>query len=604
MDCGLCNQTIVGHTRLKPNPDSGRPTLGKQTIKADTTAEAYLALLADRGVDYLFGNAGTDFASVIEALSKAQLGEAKAPTPVTVPHENVAVSMAHGYFLATGRPQAVMLHVTVGTANGVCGIMNAARERIPMLFSAGRTPITEDGLPGARSIYIHWAQEMFDQAGMVRELVKWEYELRNLEQLETVVDRALTVAMSEPRGPVYLTLPREILAQEPGDFSFTSPSVANPSIAGCPNSNVIDQAADLLSKAKNPLIIASSYGQNPDDVADLADLAERFAIPVVCYRPRYVCLPTSHPMHVGFEPAGRLGSADVILTLEADTPWIPSLHKLAPDAQVIQAGVDPLFANYPIRGFQSDLTLAGDPGSTVRAIASAMTENADRIGGTRKEIGAAKEELAETQKTLLERQSVGGPMEYPWVAHCIGQVMNESDALVSESQLPIGFLGSRNPGTVFGTSPAGGLGWGNGAALGLQLGDRSRRVFNVAGDGSYMFGNPTPAHFVGAAMELPVCTVILNNRMWGSVRKSTLGMHPDGAASRLNRSPLTALEPNPEFEKVVEANGGYGERVDNAEDLPNALERALKAVDVEKRQAVLNVQTSYDDAQALADAKR
>jgi acetolactate synthase-1/2/3 large subunit len=170
----------------------------------------------------------------------------------------------------------------------------------------------------------------------------------------------------------------------------------------------------------------------------------------------------------------------------------------------------------------------------------------------------------------LERQSVGGPMEYPWVAHCIGQVMNENDALVSESQLPVGFLRSRKPGTVFGSSPAGGLGWGNGAALGLLLGDRSRRVFNVAGDGSYMFGNPTPAHFVGASMELPVCTIILN----------------------------------PDFEKVVEANGGYGERVDNAEDLPGALERALKAVDVEKRQAVLNVQTSYDDAQALADARR
>ena len=166
----------MGHNYLKVKLDSGRPKLGKQKIKADTTAEAYLTLLADRGVDYLFGNAGTDFASVIEALSKAQLGEAKAPTPVTVPHENVAVAMAHGYFLATGRPQAVMLHVTVGTANGVCGIMNAARERIPMLFTAGRTPLTEEGLPGARSIFIHWAQELFDQAGMVRELVKWDYE--------------------------------------------------------------------------------------------------------------------------------------------------------------------------------------------------------------------------------------------------------------------------------------------------------------------------------------------------------------------------------------------------------------------------------------------
>jgi acetolactate synthase-1/2/3 large subunit len=582
--------------------------MAKQTIQADTVAEAYLAVLADRGIDYLFGNAGTDFASVIEALSKAQLGESKAPTPVTVPHENVAVAMAHGYYLATGRPQAVMLHVSVGTANGVCGIMNAARERVPMLFSAGRTPLNEEGPAGARSIYIHWAQEMFDQAGMVRELVKWDYELRNADQLETVVDRALTVAMSEPRGPVYLTLPREVLAHNPGEFSYDSPTRRQPAKAGAPNANDVDRAADLLAKAENPMIIASSFGQHAEDVAALADLAQRFAIPVVCYRPRYVCLPIDHPMHVGFEPGARIGEADVILTLESDTPWIPSLHKLNADAKVIQAGVDPIFANYPIRGFPSDITIAADPGETVRAIADAMEErirNATaRIDATRKAVAEQRAEVAENQAATLKRQSTGGPMEYPWVAHCIGRVMNDDDALVSESQLPIGYLGARRAGTLFGTSPAAGLGWGNGAALGLQLADSSRRVFNVAGDGSYMFGNPTPAHFVGAAMELPVCTIILNNRMWGSVRKATLGLHPEGAASRLNRSPLTALEPNPDFEKIVEASGGYGERVDNAEDLPGALDRALRAVDVEKRQAVLNVQTIYDDAQALADARR
>jgi len=97
---------------------------------------------------------------------------------------------------------------------------------------------------------------------------------------------------------------------------------------------------------------------------------------------------------------------------------------------------------------------------------------------------------------------------------------------------------------------------------------------------------------------------VLNNRMWGAVRKATLGLHPDGAASRMNASPLTMIEPAPQYEKIVEANGGYGECVNNAEDLPGAIERALKAVEVEKRQALLNVMTSYDDAQALADARR
>jgi len=577
--------------------------MSQKTIQAETTAEAYLALLADRGVDYLFGNAGTDFASIIEALSKAQLGEAKAPIPVTVPHENVAVSMAHGYYLVTGRPQAVMVHVTVGTANAVCGIMNAARERVPILFAAGRTPINEDGAPGSRSIYIHWAQEMFDQAGMVRELVKWEYELRNLEQLETVVDRAVSLAMTEPRGPIYLQLPREALAKSPGDFTFNSPGLVKPAAVSAPNPEAVDRAADLLSKAKKPLIVASSFGQNPADVAVLEEFSEKYALPVVCYRPRYVNLPFGHPMHAGFEPGAMIGEVDVILTLESDTPWIPSLHKLNPNAKVIQVGVDPLFAQYPIRGFQSDITIAADAATTLAAISSAMGLGTN-VGERRQAMAAKKAEVAENMAAIIEKQKTGGPMEYQWLARCIGEVMNEDDRLVSESQLPTAFLGSRKAGTFFGTSPAGGLGWGLGAGLGVKLGTPDARTICVVGDGAYMFGNPTPSHFVAASLELPMLTIILNNRMWGSVRKATLGLHPEGAASRLNRSPLTSLEPNPEFEKIVQANGGFGERVDNAEDLPAALDRALRAVDVEKRQAVLNVQTIYDDAQALADAKR
>ena len=143
-------------------------------LATNTVADAYLSLLASRGVDYLFANAGTDFAPLIEALAKAQAGksEGKHPQPFLVPHENVAVAMAHGYYIATGRVQAVMVHVGLGTANAINGLYNAARQNVPILFTAGRTPILEGGLPGSRSHCINWAQEMFDQAGMVRELVK------------------------------------------------------------------------------------------------------------------------------------------------------------------------------------------------------------------------------------------------------------------------------------------------------------------------------------------------------------------------------------------------------------------------------------------------
>src|SRR5262245_14614797 len=131
---------------------------------SSSVAEAYLALLAERGVDYLFGNAGTDFTPIIEAYARKAQSGAVFPRPILATHENVAVTMAHGYGMVSRRIPAVMAHVSVGTANMICAAMNAARENVAILLTAGRSPLTETGLLGSRDGYIHWAQEMFDQA--------------------------------------------------------------------------------------------------------------------------------------------------------------------------------------------------------------------------------------------------------------------------------------------------------------------------------------------------------------------------------------------------------------------------------------------------------
>ena len=170
-------------------------------VSVESAAEAYLELLASRGVEYFFGNAGTDFAPLIEAYAKRAAQGQVLPRPLTIPHEITAVGMAHGYAMVTGRPQIVMVHVVVGTANALGGIINAARSHAPILVTAGRTPITEAGLPGSRNRHIHWAQESFDQGAMVREFVKWDYELRMGSQVETVVDRALAIAQQRAAGP-------------------------------------------------------------------------------------------------------------------------------------------------------------------------------------------------------------------------------------------------------------------------------------------------------------------------------------------------------------------------------------------------------------------
>ena len=119
--------------------------MATKTLRVETVAQAYLELLRDRGVDCFFANAGTDFASIVDAFARFAMEGKTAPRPIAVPHEFVAVSMAHGYYLVTGRPQAVKVHVTVGTANGRGAVITASRTQVPVLLTAGRTPITEEG---------------------------------------------------------------------------------------------------------------------------------------------------------------------------------------------------------------------------------------------------------------------------------------------------------------------------------------------------------------------------------------------------------------------------------------------------------------------------
>ena len=185
--------------------------MDKKITHQDFTAKAYLRALKKNGIEYVFANAGTDFAPIIEALVDSERTGDDIPRFVTVPHENVAVSMAHGLHRVTGKPSAVMVHVNVGTANALCSLMNASRDGIPLLLAAGRTPLTELNNLGSRNGGIHWGQENFDQGGMLREYVKWDFELRERQPVDLIVGRAIDIAMSEPRGPVYLSLPREVL---------------------------------------------------------------------------------------------------------------------------------------------------------------------------------------------------------------------------------------------------------------------------------------------------------------------------------------------------------------------------------------------------------
>jgi thiamine pyrophosphate-dependent acetolactate synthase large subunit-like protein len=346
-------------------------------FKPETAADAWLGLLAARGIEYLFANGGTDCAPVVEAYAKGRKLGWHLPQIVIVPHENMGVAMAHGYAMVTGRPQAMMVHVGVGTANSLNGLINASRQNVPILFTAGRTPITESGaVPAARNNYIHWAQEHFDQGGMLREFVKWDYELRHAEQVETVLDRALAIAKSEPQGPVYVTLPREILASGFSNQACSETATIVPASPPGPDPEMLEEAAKLLGGAQHPLLVTASGGRTLDSARAIEQLAQMLAVPVVHYRPRHLALSTEHPMHCGWDPHALLKEADVVLVVECDVPWIPREGKPGAQAKVIHVGTDPLFASYPLRGFRADIALTGAVAPTLQALWRAAQKQA------------------------------------------------------------------------------------------------------------------------------------------------------------------------------------------------------------------------------------
>jgi acetolactate synthase-1/2/3 large subunit len=565
----------------------------RKTVEVETTGQAYLELLRERGIEYFFANGGTDFAPLIDAFARFAEQGKQTPRPVTVPHENAAVAMAHGYYMVTGKPQVVMVHVNVGTGNAINGIINAARDHVPILFSAGRTPLTESGLPGSRNVYIHWAQETFDQAGMVREYVKWDYELRNFTQLEAVVDRALEIAMTEPRGPIYLTLPREVLAEPHEEFSMSSPPRRDLGGRLYPDPQSIEAAATILAAADNPLIVTGTSGRNPETVGHLVALAESFAIPVVVFNQRYMCFPTNHPLHLGFTPEPFLDTADAVLVVDCDVPWFPSVKNPPEDGKVIQMGLDPFYSTYPIRSFPCDLAIRADSSVAIPMLTEALAPHRKRvqrsITARFKRLQAVHTKQREAWQQALESVRDDAPLDPLWVSHCINEIKDDDTIVVNEYDLVPTQAEFTKPRSIFGNSPAGGLGWGLGAAIGAKLAAPDKLVIATLGDGSYMFGNPTPCHFVSQAQQAPTLTVIFNNRVWNAVRRANLGMYPNGWAAKTNNFPLSELQPSPDFEVVVTASGGYGERVDQASEVRPALQRALKAVRQEGRQAVLNM---------------
>lgn len=555
-------------------------------------AEAFLESLSAHNVDYLFANPGTDFPPVVEAYGRASRSNAKVPTPLVIPHENLAVAMAHGAYAMTGRPQAVMLHVNVGTANAINNLLNLSRDRVPLILAAGRTPIAEKGKFGSRNRPIHWGQEMFDQAAMLREAVKWDYELRTPEQVGDVVARAYEVTMTSPRGPVYLSLPREPLSTDlPDEYQADKPR----SVPSRPHADpaAIETLVRWIAAARFPLIVTTSSGGEAMEA--LGRVAEAYAIPVVTHRQLAVCLPSSHPMHLGFDPTQLLPQADLLIEIECDVPYMPNVQgSPAAGCKVATIGEDPAFVRYPMRSFQSDLSITASAASALTALEQALASagvSSDAIAARRTSV--AERKAARAAALAKASQPDEKRITPAYLSRMIGEIAGVDAVIFNEYSLSQDHCPREKADTYFGLSSAGGLGWGFGAALGAKLAAPEKLVVAVLGDGAYLFSNPMVGHWVADAHKLPILTIIINNSRYGAVRSATMSMFKDGVAGEDDGRFMADLDPSPAFDLAVKAQGGHGERVENPADLAAALRRAVDVVVKERRQALLNVICPY-----------
>ncbi|MBF9031617.1 thiamine pyrophosphate-requiring protein [Rhodobacterales bacterium HKCCE3408] len=564
--------------------DEARPEAG-------TGAGALLLALKDAGVDYLFANAGTDFPPLIEAM--ARLPAEAIPVPLTMPHETAAIGMAHGYWLATGRAQAIMVHVNVGLANAVMGIINTASDDVPVLVMSGRTPITEAGRPGHRVTPIHYGQEMFDQTSLVRDLVKYDYELRYPEQAAELVGRALTIARTAPTGPVYLSLPREPLAEDL-PAGWRAPRQPAPTSPAAPDPGAIETLAGWIRAAERPMILCQRGDPEGRLGPALSRLANAHGIAVISPFLLNNVLADADPAFQGFAPP-LVEETDCLIVLDSHIPWMAAGKTPPATARIAHVGPDPHFARMPVRGYRSDLAIASDPVLAVEALEAAL--------GTPSQAAAARNEAhaginAARRARLREtaEAGAGSPMTTEWMSQCIAEVMDEDAMVFSDLGILYQHMDAKAPNRVFSGPHSGGLGWAVTAALGAQLADRDRLCIAATGDGSYIFANPVACHQIAEALDLPILTIVKNNASWNAVRRSVLTSYPDGHAVKANEMPLTSLRPQPDFCAIAAASRAHTERVTDGTELPAALRRAIRVIREERRQVLLDVEVALSDA--------
>lgn len=355
-----------------------------------------------------------------------------------MPHEITAVSAAIGYSLASeDRLGVVIVHTTPGTANVIGGILNAYTSRIPLLVIVGRSPYTTRGGNVSRNLRVHWTQEVRDQGEMVRQMVKYDFEIRDSSQVEPALIRAYSIAMSEPRGPVYVSIPREVSVANivPNNLK---PCWYEPGV----DLKALKVAEEMINEAERPVIVTWRAGRKREWFYSLKNFAERINIPVINYAGEVLNYPVTGKMVLDeFD----LSKPDLIIVVESEVPWIPKETKIS--GRVIRVDVDPLYTHIPYYDFECDL-----------CVQSTSSSFFDNLKVKPKEPWALDliKSQREKKKEVVEKLRDHSPIHPKYLSYEIGMlgltVINEYNFDPSLSRL-------EEFGTYFNDLSAGYLGW-------------------------------------------------------------------------------------------------------------------------------------------------
>jgi acetolactate synthase-1/2/3 large subunit len=568
-----------------------------------SAAHYFLEGLVDLGVDCIFANLGTDHVSLIEEMARWDKDGRKHPDVILCPHEVVAVHMAGGYALATGKSQAVLVHVDAGTANACMAIQNLFRYRLPVMLFAGRAPHTLHGeLKGSRDTYVHFVQDPFDIASIVRPYVKWEYSLPSGIVVKEALARASAFAHSDPPGPVYMMLPRETLAEEWDEAEMPAyPASRYGSVqAGGIEPKRAEAIAERVMAAENPVAFTAYLGRKPHAVEVLDRLARTCGIRVAEFNAIDLNLPQDSPCHAGIDPLPLLAQADLGLLLDTDVPFVPQSARRAGAIDWIQIDIDPLKSDFPMWGFATDMRIQGDSAIILRQVLDAVEARADdayrkRVVTRMADWSGAHEQAASRRAAISANKGVTGALNPAFVFATLGRKLAPDDVVLNEAirNAPIlqEHLPRTRPRSYVGLA-GGGLGFSGGMALGLKLAQPHRRIVQVIGDGGFHFSSPDSVYAVAQQYQLPIFTVVVDNGGSQAVKSATQRVYPKGMAAETDQflSRLTSGRQGErrDFSDVAKAFGAHGECVIEPEALAAAIDRCLAALD-DGKAAVLHV---------------